>query len=93
MLALMHMVSKATAWHEEPLKLCTSPPSTTHLRAYIAGRNVHHSGTQPPTQEGEGVPKSHPSSPHSVGRAPHQFHMNLQDLGDALLGQLMEDLW
>ena len=39
-LVMVHMVTKATAWHEEPIKLHTSPPSTTHLRAYIAGRNA-----------------------------------------------------
>ena len=30
--------------------------------------------------------------PHSEGRALHQFHMDLGDLGDAQLRQLMEDL-
>ena len=50
------MVSKAMAWHEEPSKLHISPPSTAHLRAYIAGRNTHPSGTQSLIPEGEEVP-------------------------------------
>ena len=39
MLAVVHRVTKAMAWHEEPIKLHTSPPSTTHLRTYVAGRD------------------------------------------------------
>ena len=62
-LAAMHMVTKAIAWHETPIKLHTSPPSTTHLRAYIVGRNTCPSGAQSPTPEGEEVPWSLPSSP------------------------------
>ena len=34
-----------------------------------------------------------PSDPYIDGRAPHQFHMDCRDLGDAQLQQLMEDLW
>ena len=56
MLATAHRVTKATAWHEEPIKLHTSPPSTAHLRAYIAGRNGQLSGTQSPTPDREEVP-------------------------------------
>ena len=92
MLAVAHMVTKAMAWCEEPIKLCTSPPSTAHLRAYIAGRNACPLGTQSPTPEGEEVSWSPPSNLHPEGRAPHQFHMALGDLGDAHLWQLMEDL-
>ena len=38
MMAAVHRVIKAMAWHEEPIKLYTFP-STTHLRAYIARRD------------------------------------------------------
>ena len=93
MLAMAHMVTKATAWQEAPVKLCSSPPSSTHLRAYIAGRNACPSGTQSLTPEGEEVPGSPPRNPQPDGRAPCQFHMALGDLGDAQLWQLMEDLW
>ena len=33
-----------------------------------------------------------PSNPHPDGRAPHQFHMDLGDHGDAQLRKLMENL-
>ena len=82
-------VTKAMAWHKEPIRLHTSPPSTTHLRAYIAGRDGWPSGTQYLTPDKEEFPQSPPSNPHLDGRAQHQFHM---DLGDAQLKQLMEDL-
>ena len=36
MLAMVCRVTKAMAWHEESIRLHTSPTSTNHLRAYIA---------------------------------------------------------
>ena len=39
MLAVVCRVTKAMACHKEPIRLCTSPLSTAHLRAYIAGRD------------------------------------------------------
>ena len=53
MLAEAHLVTKAMAWHDEPIKLHMHPPSTTHQRAYVAGRNACPSGTQSLTPEGE----------------------------------------
>ena len=58
MLATVCRVTKAMAWHKEPIKCHTSPPSTTHLRAYIAGRNGWPSGTQSLTPDGEEDPQS-----------------------------------
>ena len=52
-LVTLFQSSKAMAWHEEPITLCTSPPSTTHLQAYITGRDGWPSGTQSPTPDGE----------------------------------------
>ena len=52
MLAMAHLVTKAMAWHDEPIKLHTHPPSTTHIRAYVAGRNACPSGTQSLTLKG-----------------------------------------
>ena len=69
MLATVCLVTKATAWHDESIKLHTCPPSTTHLRAYAAGRNAHPSGTQSLTPEGEKVSQSPLSDPHPDGRA------------------------
>ena len=59
MLAMACMVTKSMAWHEEPIKLSTSP-STVHLRANIAGRNACPSSTQSLTPEGKEVPWSPP---------------------------------
>ena len=69
MLAVVHMVTKATPWQEAPVKLQMSPPSTL-LRAYIAGRNACPSGTQSLTPEGEEVPRSPPRNLQPNGRAP-----------------------
>ena len=67
MLAIACMVTKATAWQEEPIDLHTSPPSTTNLRAYIAGRNACPLGTQSLTPEGEEVPRSPLETPSLMG--------------------------
>ena len=67
MLAVTHMVTKPMAWYEEPIQLCTSPPSTTHLSAYIAWRNAQPLGIQSLTSEGEEVPQSLPSNANMVG--------------------------
>ena len=67
MLAVVHMVMKAMAWHEEPIKLHTSPPFTAHLRAYIAGKNAWPLGTESPTPEGEEVPQSPLVTPTLMG--------------------------
>ena len=56
---MAHLVTKAMAWCDAPFKLHTHPPSTTHLRAYVAGRNAHPSGIQSLMPEGKEVP-SHP---------------------------------
>ena len=82
-------VTKATALHEEAIRLCTSPPSTTHVRAYIEGRDGWPSGTQSLTPDREEIPLPSPSNPQPDGRTACQFQM---DLGDAQLRQLMEDL-
>ena len=63
MLAVVHKVTKATAWHEESIRLHTSPPITTHLRAYIAMADGQPSGTQSLTPDREEVPQSPPSNP------------------------------
>ena len=84
------VVIKATALHKELIRLCMTPPSTAHVRAYTMVRDGEPSDTQPPIPEREEEPQPSPSDPHPDGRTPHQFQM---DLGDAQLRQLMEDLW
>ena len=89
MLVMACGVIKATALHEEPIKLHMTPPSTAHVRVYIVLRGGEPSGTKPLTPDREKVPQPSSCDPHTDGRTPHQFQM---DLGDAQLRQIMEDL-
>ena len=61
MLAMAHLVTTAiaTAWHNVPIKLHTQPTTATHIRAYVARRSAHPTGTQSTTPEGGRFP-SHP---------------------------------
>ena len=79
-------------WLYEPIRLHTTPPCTTHVRAYIVVRDGEPSGTQPPTPNREEVPQPSPSDPHPEGRTHCQFQIDLGNLGDAQLRHLMEDL-
>ena len=88
MLATAHRVTKATAWHGEPIRLHTSP-STAHLRAYMARRNGWPWGSQSLTPYGEEVLQLPLVTPHPDGR----IHTNSTwDLRDAQLRQLKENL-
>ena len=40
MLATACVVTKATAWHDEPIKLCTCPPSTILGPMWLGGEHV-----------------------------------------------------
>ena len=92
MLVMAHGVIKAMVLHKEPIRLRTSPPSASHVRAFIVVRDGDPSGTQPPTPyRGRNLCHSH-NDPHLGGWTPHQLQANLLDLGDADLWQLMEDL-
>ena len=62
------------------------------MRAYVAVRDGEPSGTHSLTPDRQEVPQPPPSNPHPDGRTPHQFQVDLGDLGDAQLRQLMEDL-
>ena len=92
-MAATHLLGVATAWHVEPIRLCTHPPTNTHITAYVAERGAHHSSAQiliPGREVGSWLP---PSGPHPEGRPPIPFQMTLRDFGDAQLRPLMEDLW
>ena len=56
MLVMACRVIKATVLHKELIRLCTSPPSTTHLRAYIAVRDRQPPGTQSLTPDRDEIP-------------------------------------
>ena len=92
MLVMVHGVIKATALCKEPIQLCTSPPSTAHVRAYVVVRDGEPLGAQSMTPDREEVPQPFPSNPHPDRRTPHQFQMDLGDLGGAQLRQLLDDL-
>ena len=56
---------------DEPIKLHTHPPSTAHLRAYVARRNTHPSSTQSPQpQKGRRFPSQPLVTPNLMG-GPH----------------------
>ena len=85
-------VMKALMFHDEAIKVRTSPPSATHVRAYIAVVNGEPSGTQPPPSDGEEEPHLSPSNPHLGGRTPQHLQANLGNLVDNELWQCMEEL-
>ena len=84
-------VVKASMLHEEAIRVRTSPPSATQVRAYMAVVNEEPSGTKPPPSNGEEEPHSSPSNPNP-GRKTPQLQANLGDLMDDELWHLMEDL-
>ena len=94
MLVMACGVIKVTTLHEESIKLRTSPPHATHVRAYMVIMEGEPSGAQPatPTPDREEEPHPSPSDPNPGGKTPHQLQANLEDLGDAELWHLMEDL-
>ena len=61
-------VMKASTLHDEAIRIRTSLPSATHVRAYMAVVNGDPSGAQPPPSEGEEEPHYSHSNPHSSGR-------------------------
>ena len=93
MMAATCLLGVATVWHDEPIRLCINPATTTHLRAYVAERGAYPSCTQIPTPGREVVLHSPPSNPHPEERPFPPFHMALRDPRDAQLRQLMKDLW
>ena len=88
----MCRVVKASTLHEDAIRVRTSPPSATHVRAYMAVEMEEPSGTQPLPSNGEEEPHLSPSNHHLVGRTPQHLQANLGDLTDNELQQLMEEL-
>ena len=58
---------KAIVLHEEAIAVRVSPPSTTHMRAYMAVVGVEPSRTQPPLSNGEEELHSPAGNPHLGG--------------------------
>ena len=59
-IAVCGVVKALTCCMMKPLEFRTSPPSATHMRAYMAVVNGEPSGTQPPPSDGEEEPHSIP---------------------------------
>ena len=90
---MAHGVIKAMMmWHKEAIRVRTSLPFATHVRAYMAVVNGEPSGMQSSTPDREGEPQLSPCDPYLGGRTLHQLQVNLGDLADDELQQLMEDL-
>ena len=85
---MTHLLGAATAWCNEPIRLCTHPPTITYIRDYVAVRGRCPSSAQVLTLGREVVSQSPPSDHHHEGDPP-PFHMALWD---AQLRHLMEDL-
>ena len=64
-------VMKAMVLQEEPIRLHTTTPSTTHLRPYLAVRDRQPSGSQSPTPNQQETAQQSSSNPHPDGRTPH----------------------
>ena len=65
-----HGVIKALTLHEEAIRVRTSLPSATHMRAYMATVTGEPSGIQPPPSDRMEEPHSSPSNPLPGGRTP-----------------------
>ena len=79
--------------HEEAIKIRTSPPSATHIRAYMVVVGGEPSGSHHPTPDREGNLQHSPCDCHLGGSTPCQLQASLGDLADDKLWQLMEDLY
>ena len=44
-MAVTHLFGVAIAWHNEPIRLCICPPTSTQVRDYMAVRGQHPSIT------------------------------------------------
>ena len=76
-------VVKASMLQKEAIKVRTSPPSATHVRAYMEAVNGETSSTQPPPSDREEEPCLSPRNPHPGGWTPQQLQANLGDLVDS----------
>ena len=85
-------VVKALMLHDEAMKVRTSPPSSAHVRAYMAVVNGEPSSTQPLPSDREEEPHLSPINPHPGGRTLQHLEASLGDLMDNQFWQLMEEL-
>ena len=87
-----HGAIKVMVLHEEAIAVRISPPSTTHMRAYMATVCGEPSRIQPPPSDGEEELYLPTGNHHLPGRMLQHLKADLGDLADGDLCQLMEDL-
>ena len=91
LLIVVHGVVKVMMLHDESIRVRTSPPSVTHLWAYMAVVGGEPSSAQPLPSDGEKEPHLSPSVPHPSGRIQQHLQAYLRGLMDNELQQLMEE--
>ena len=84
-------VVKAMTLCDGAIRVRTSQPSTTYVRAYMTAVTGEPSSIQPSPSDGEDEPHTSPSNPHTGGRTLQHLQANLEDLADNELQQLMEE--
>ena len=60
MLATVSLITMATVWHDDPIRLCAQPPTTAQIWCYVAGRDRFPSGAPVLTHRGL-IPSPSPS--------------------------------
>ena len=92
MLVMVCGVIKVMVLCEEPIRLDMTPPSTTHVIAYMMVRGGEPSSTHPPIPDREEEPQPSPSDPPTGWEDPTSITGAPWHLLDTQLWQLMEDL-
>ena len=85
MQVVAHGVVKVMMLCKEPIKVRASPPSATHVQAYMVVVGGEPSGAQHPTPDREENSQQSPSNYHLGGSTPHQLQANLGNLADGEL--------
>ena len=91
MRATICLITAATVWHDEPIKIHVHPPIGALVREYVALRGRHPCGAQVQILGGEVVSQSPPVSLTPKGSS-HNSHLTIRDLSDAQLREVLEEL-
>ena len=88
MLAMTHLITSATAWHDDPVRLSTRPPTAAQIWDYIAVRDKESLWCPAPTHEGF----VSTTLTQWWGTQP-QFHLALWDLDDASSEMMLSEVY
>ena len=84
MLPAACLITTATVWHGDAIRLCTWPPTAAQIQDYVAMRDRHPSAAPAP------IPQGFDSSTFpSEGGTPLQFHLAFWDLDNAQLQDVL----